>query len=122
MANTFKNYFGKNVSANTTIFTAGAGVQATVIGMTIANLTTSPISANVFITASGTDYYMVSQATIAVGGAFVPIGGDRNLSWKQLMLLKFQPLALVTLFYRSWRLVNVFSRQYTNHSVIYISY
>jgi hypothetical protein len=79
MANTFKNYFGKNVSANTTIFTAGAGVQATVIGMTIANLTTSPISANVFITASGVDYYMVSQATIAIGSAFVPIGGDQKL-------------------------------------------
>ena len=79
MANTFKNYFGKNVLANTTIFTAGGGVQATIIGMTIANLTTSPISANVFITSSGTDYYMVSQATIAVGGALVPIGGDQKL-------------------------------------------
>jgi len=79
MANTFKNYFGKSVTANTTIFTAGAGVQATVIGMTIANLTTSPISANVFITASGIDYYMVSQATIAVGGAFVPIGASQKL-------------------------------------------
>ena len=79
MANTFKNYFGKAVTANSTIFTAGAGVQATVIGMTIANLTTSPITANVFLTAGGTDYYMVSQATIAVGGALIPIGGDQKV-------------------------------------------
>ncbi len=79
MANTFKNYFGKAVTANSTIFTAGAGVQATVIGMTIANLTTSPITANVFLTAGGTDDYMLSQATIAVGGALVPIGGDQKV-------------------------------------------
>ncbi len=79
MSNTFKNYFGKAVTSNTTIFTAGAGVQATLIGMTIANMTNSPISANVFLTSSGTDYYMVSQATIAVGGAFVPIGASQKL-------------------------------------------
>ena len=79
MANTFKNYFGANVTANTTIYTAGGGVSATIIGMSIANLTTSPVSCNVFVTASATDYYMVRNATIAVGGAFVPIGGDQKL-------------------------------------------
>ena len=79
MANNFKNYFGKAVTANSTIFTAGGGVQATLIGMTIANMTNSPISANVFLTSGGTDYYMVSQATIAVGGAFVPIGASQKL-------------------------------------------
>jgi len=79
MANTFKNYFGKDVAANTTIFTAGGGVQATIIGMSIANITAAPVSCNVFITASGVDYYMVKDASIAVGGALVPIGGDQKL-------------------------------------------
>jgi len=79
MANTFKNYFGKNVAANTTIVTAGSGVQATIIGMSIANITAAPISCNVFITASGVDYYMVKDASIAVGGALVPVGGDQKL-------------------------------------------
>jgi hypothetical protein len=80
MANSFKNYHVKNANtAAQTIFTAGAGVQATVIGMSIANMTTAPISANVFITAGGTDYFMVKEATIAVGGALVPIGGDQKL-------------------------------------------
>ena len=79
MSNTFKNYFGKDVAANTTIFTAGGGVQATIIGMSIANITAAPISCNVFITASGVDYYMVKDASIAVGGALVPIGGDQKL-------------------------------------------
>jgi hypothetical protein len=79
MANTFKNFFGANVTANTTVYTAGGGVSATVIGMSIANLTTAPVSCNVFVTSSAADYYMVKNATIAVGGAFVPIGGDQKL-------------------------------------------
>jgi hypothetical protein len=80
MANAFKNYFLKN--ANTTsqnVFSAGAGVQATVIGMSIANVTDAPISANVTITAGGTEYFMVKKATIASGGALVPIGGDQKV-------------------------------------------
>ena len=51
MANTFKNYVLK--AAGTTAqnaYAAGTGVQATVIGMTIANITTSPITANVILT------------------------------------------------------------------------
>lgn len=80
MANSFKNYFVKNANTTAqTVFTAGAGVQATVIGMSIANMTTAPISANVYVTAGGTDYYMVKEATVAVGGALVPIGGDQKL-------------------------------------------
>lgn len=80
MANTFKNYFLKN--ANTTsqnVYAAGAGVQATVIGMTISNTTSAPISANITITSSGTSYFMVQGATIASGGSLVPIGGDQKL-------------------------------------------
>ena len=50
MANNFRNYTLK--AAGTTaqnVYAAGAGVQATVIGMTIANITASPISANVIL-------------------------------------------------------------------------
>jgi hypothetical protein len=80
MANTFKNYFLKN--ANTTsqnAYVAGAGVQATIIGMTIGNTTTSPITANVTIVSGGTTYFMLQSATISNGGALVPIGGDQKL-------------------------------------------
>lgn len=80
MANSFKNYFLKN--ANTTsqnVYAAGTGVQATLIGMTIANITAAPISANVTITSGGTSYFMVQGATIASGGSLVPIGGDQKV-------------------------------------------
>jgi tryptophanyl-tRNA synthetase len=80
MANAFKNYFLKN--ANTTsqnVYAAGAGVSATVIGMTIANVTDAPISANVTVTSGGVEYFMVKQAIIATGGSLVPVGGDQKV-------------------------------------------
>jgi hypothetical protein len=80
MANSFKNYFLKN--ANTTsqnVYVAGAGVSATVIGMTIGNTTAAPISANITVTSAGTSYFMLQGATVATGGALVPIGGDQKL-------------------------------------------
>jgi len=83
MANTFKNNVLK--AAGTTAqnaYAAAVGVQATVIGMTVANITVSPITANVILTCSGAaspNVYLVNNATIAPGGALVPIGGDQKL-------------------------------------------
>ena len=82
MANTFKNQTLK--AAGTTAqnaYAAGAGVQATVIGMTIANITASPISANVILNGGNitNNVYLVKDATIAPGGALVPVGGDQKL-------------------------------------------
>ncbi len=80
MANSFKNYFLKN--ANTTsqnVYVAGAGVSATVIGMTIGNTTAAPITANISVTSATVAYTMLLNATIATGGALVPVGGDQKL-------------------------------------------
>mgnify|MGYP006294559419 FL=1 len=82
MANNFRNYTLK--AAGTTaqnVYAAGAGVQATVIGMTIANITASPISANVILNGGNitSNVYLVKDATIAPGGALVPVGGDQKL-------------------------------------------
>ena len=80
MANSFKNYFLKN--ANTTsqnVYVAGAGVSATVIGMTIGNTTAAPITANISVTSATVAYTMLLSATIATGGALVPVGGDQKL-------------------------------------------
>ena len=83
MANTFKNNVLKAAgTAAQNVYAASVGVQATVIGMTIANITVSPISANVFLTCSGDNspnVYLIQNATIAPGGALVPIGGDQKL-------------------------------------------
>lgn len=79
MANTFKNSFVKAVGTSSSNVYVASGVQATVIGMSVANITTSPISANVFISSAGTDYFMVREAVIAPGGSLVPVGGDQKV-------------------------------------------
>ena len=80
MANAFKNFFLKNANTvSQNVYVAGAGVQATVIGMSIANITDAPISANITLSSGGTDYFMVKNAIIATGGALVPIGGDQKV-------------------------------------------
>lgn len=94
MANNFKNYFVKNANTATqTVITAGSGVQATVIGMSLANMTNAPVSANVFITSSGTDYFIVYQATVPVGGSLVPIGGDQKVVLEATDALKVSATA-----------------------------
>lgn len=80
MPNTFKNYHAKNVGTSaTTVFTGPSATQATVIGMTVANVTASNINVDVYITAGGVDYFIVKGALVPVGGALVPIGGDQKV-------------------------------------------
>jgi hypothetical protein len=80
MANAFKNYFLKNANTvSQNVYVAGAGVSATIIGMTIANTTDSPISANVTVNSNGDTFFMVKGATIATGGSLVPVGGDQKV-------------------------------------------
>lgn len=91
MANTFKNSFQQAVGqTETTIYTAGSGVQATVIGMTVANITNSDVKANVFVNSSGTNYFLVRNATIEPGSALVPIGGDQKLVLEATDYLRVQ--------------------------------
>lgn len=80
MASTFTSYVNRNVGTSAaTVVTTSAGTQTTIIGMTVANTTTSPITASVYITRAGNDYYIVKGATIAIGGALVAVGGDQKV-------------------------------------------
>ena len=75
MANTFANYTNTAVTTSTTVYTGPVATQSTVIGMTIANTTTNSILTSV--TLNGV--FLVKNAPIPVGGAFVPVGGDQKL-------------------------------------------
>jgi hypothetical protein len=80
MANSFKNSIQSAVGTSASnVYVCPAATQTTVIGMTIANILTTPITANVTLSAGGTTVFMVKQATVAPGGALVPIGGDQKL-------------------------------------------
>ena len=78
--NTFKSYANKNVGTSAaTVVTVGASTQTTVIGLSFANTTASPITASAYITRSGTDYYLISGATVPVGSSLVVVGGDQKV-------------------------------------------
>lgn len=80
MANTFKNYFSKSVGTSAaTVFTGASATQSTIIGLTVSNTTASAITADVYITSGGTDYYIVKGASIPVGASLVAVGGDQKV-------------------------------------------
>lgn len=80
MANSFKNYIQKSVGTSpTTLHTGPGGTQSTIIGMSIANVITSPIDVSVGLTTGATSVWLVKDATIAPGGSLIPIGGDQKV-------------------------------------------
>ena len=78
MANVFKNYVAADVGTSASTLVT-ASTATTVIGMTVANISASPITVDVYITVSAVDYYIVKGATVPTGGALVPIGGDQKV-------------------------------------------
>jgi hypothetical protein len=80
MPNTFTSYVNKDVGTSAaTVVTVGAATQTTVIGMSVANTTSSPITVDAYITRSGVDYYLIETATVPVGSSLVIVGGDQKV-------------------------------------------
>lgn len=80
MPNTFTSYVNKNVGTSpATVVTVGAGTQTTIIGMSVANTTTSPITVDAYITRSGVDYYLIETGVVPVGSSLVIVGGDQKV-------------------------------------------
>ena len=78
--NTFTSYANKNVGTSaSTIVTVGAATQTTIIGLAVANTTSSPITTSVYFTRSAVDYYLISGATVPVGSSLVVVGGDQKV-------------------------------------------
>lgn len=78
--NTFTSYAYKDVGTSAaTIFTNTSPNQTTVIGLTCANTTSSPVTVDVYVTRSAVNYYIVKTATVPVGGSLVVVGGDQKL-------------------------------------------
>jgi hypothetical protein len=61
-----------------TVVTVGASTQTTIIGLSFANTTSSPITASAYITRSAVDYYLIENATVPVGSTLVVVGGDQK--------------------------------------------
>jgi len=80
MANTFKSTANVNIATSgNTVYTCPSATQTTLIGMTLSNKSTGTVTANVYLTRSGVDYSLISNAPILTGSALVAIGGDQKV-------------------------------------------
>ena len=78
--NTFKSYANKNVGTSAaTVYTCPASTQTTLIGLSMANTSASPITTDAYVTRSAVNYYLVKGATVPVGGSLVIVGGDQKV-------------------------------------------
>ena len=89
MANLFKSYPVKDVGTSpSTVYTCPAATQTTLIGLSVANTSASPITAAASVTRSAVDYYLVKDATVPVGGSLVIVGGDQKVVLEPADVLK----------------------------------
>ena len=94
MANLFKSFLVKDVGTSpSTVYTCPAATQTTLIGLSVANTSASPITADAYVTRSAVDYYLVKDATVAVGGSLVIVGGDQKVVLEPSDVLKVETSA-----------------------------
>ena len=80
MANQFTSSMSKSIgTAPVSVYTATASSQTTLIGMTVANLTTAVVTADVYITRAGVDYYISKGFDIIPASTQILIGGDQKI-------------------------------------------
>ena len=76
MANNFKNVQTVGVSTTATaVYSGTAGVQATVIGLNVANTGSGVEYVHVLVNSA----YMVKNAPLPLGSTLVVVGGDQKL-------------------------------------------
>lgn len=71
------SYVAKNVGTSPVALTTVSSGTAAIASLVMCNTTTSPITTSVYITRSATNYYLVYQATVPVGGSLECIQGNR---------------------------------------------
>ena len=78
MANTFKNALARNVGTTAvTLYTAPSTKNSICIELDVCNTTSSGVTADVYITSGGNNYYIIKQAPVPVGGSLQVIAGQK---------------------------------------------
>ena len=75
MANNFKTYTKRDVTAHTAVMTSPAGATSTIIGLTVSNV--SGVNTDVTVKLGAT--HIVKNATVIAGSAIVPIGSEQKI-------------------------------------------
>lgn len=84
MPNVFKSYQSVGVTTEATVFTGPTSTETTVIGLSVANTSTSAATASVKLNSA----HLVKDAPIPVGGALVVVGGDQKVAVEAADTLK----------------------------------
>jgi hypothetical protein len=88
----FQNYLAKAVGTSAvTVVTCPAGVQLTLNGVSVSNITVSPstpVTVSVIITRNATDIFVVKDATVPAGGSLTCAGEDQRIVMMAGDLLK----------------------------------
>jgi len=82
MANTFKNSITGSIGATGVIvYTCPAATSTTVIGMSVANVTSNNITVSTTLTSAsqGKTVYLIKDATITSGGTAVLVGREQKV-------------------------------------------
>lgn len=82
MANTFLRKLSRNVGATDAQvgnYTVPGGTTAVVIGLTVTNITSSAISANVYLNDQVANTNILVSAPISAGSSLVVVGGTQKL-------------------------------------------
>jgi hypothetical protein len=92
MANQFGNATAKNVGTNPVdIYTTGATTRATIIGINIANTSSSDIEISIKMRDStSSEYFIVKDTPIARYAALAGMGGDQKLVKAPNNVLSFE--------------------------------
>jgi hypothetical protein len=94
MANLFKSFLSKDVGTSpATVYTCPSATQTTLIGLSIANTSASPITADAYVTRSAVDYYLIKDGVVPVGGSLVIVGGDQKVVMEPTDVLKVETSA-----------------------------
>ena len=76
MANTFKSYLASATGTGAvTVRTVASGTQTVAVGINLANILTTQITASAYISRGGTDFYIVKDAPIPAQGALSVLDG-----------------------------------------------
>lgn len=82
MANNFKRKLQRNIGTGLTsigAYTVAASTEVTVIGLVVANTTSSQVLVDATLNDGTNENYLVYEAPVPAGGSLVIVGGDQKL-------------------------------------------
>ena len=90
MANDFRLKTSTGVGTSpATVYTTPSATATTIIGLSVANITTAAIEVDVQVENNdGDNIYIVKAAPVPVGGSLVVIGGDQKVVMEASDILK----------------------------------